>query len=202
MIYLTAYAGEGQQLGQQNRRQREHILGRTLLNMGLQREYALFLSQLTVKTGRYGKPYLKERPEIQFNISHCDGLAACALHNRTVGLDVEVIRPFSERLVKKVLTEEELASLGGREMTPELFFRYWTLKESYLKARGTGLAASMREISFSWKADGSVESSSEEYVFYQKCLWGKYLIAVCTARDSDGDEEEKERTSDDIPGDF
>ena len=84
MIYLTAYAGEGQQLGQQNRRQREHILGRTLLNMGLQREYALFLSQLTVKTGRYGKPYLKECPEIQFNISHCDGLAACALHNRTV----------------------------------------------------------------------------------------------------------------------
>ena len=87
-------------------------------------------------------------------------------------------------------------------MTPELFFRYWTLKESYLKARGTGLAASMREISFSWKADGNVESSSEEYVFYQKCLWGKYLIAVCTARDSNGDEEEKERLSDDIPGDF
>ena len=202
MIHLTAYAGEGQQLGQQNRRQREHILGRTLLNMGLQREYALFLSQLTVKTGRYGKPYLKECPEIQFNISHCDGLAACALHNRTVGLDVEVIRPFSERLVKKVLTEEELASLGGREMTPELFFRYWTLKESYLKARGTGLAASMREISFSWKADGSVESSSVEYVFYQKCLWGKYLIAVCTAREPNGDEEKKERTSDDIPGDF
>lgn len=189
-------------MGQQNRRQREYILGRTLLNMGLRREYALFLSQLTVKTGRYGKPYLEGRPEIQLNTSHCDGLAACALHNRTVGLDVEVIRPFSERLVKKVLTEEELASLGGREITPELFFRYWTLKESYLKARGTGLTASMREISFSWKADGNVGSSSEEHVFYQKCLWGKYLIAAYTARDSNRNEEEKERTSDDIPGDF
>lgn len=179
MIYLTAYAGEGQQ----NRRQQEHMLGRTLLNMGLQKEYALFLSRLTVKTGTYGKPYLAEHPEIQFNISHCAGLAACAVHNRVIGLDVENIRPFSNRLLKKMLTEEELEDLSGREMTPEIFFRYWTLKESYLKAKGTGLAASMKEISFFWKADGTVESSSREFEFYQKCLWGTHLIAVCTGRE-------------------
>lgn len=198
MIYLTAYAGEGQL----NRRQREYTLGRTLLDMGLQQEYALFLSRLTVKTGRYGKPYLAEHPEIQFNISHCDGLAACAVHNRTVGLDVELIRPFSERLVRKVFTGKELAALEGREITPELFFRYWTLKESYLKARGTGLAASMREVSLFLREDGRVESDSREYNFYQTCLWGKYLIAVCTGRELVGDEEEKERREDDVSGDF
>ncbi len=191
MIYLTAYAREGHQ----NRRHQEHILGRTLLNMGLQREYALFLSQLTVKTGMYGKPYLEGHPEIQFNISHCDGLAACVVHNRDVGLDVEAIRPFSGRLVKKMLTKEELAWLNGRELTPELFFRYWTLKESYLKARGTGLAASMKEISCFWTADGAVESSSDDYDFYQTCLWGTHLLALCIKRGPDGDEEEKERKS-------
>lgn len=169
MIYLTAYDSEA--IDRTDKRQREHMLGRTLLKVGLQREYALFLPELAIGQGKYGKPYLEKYPEIHFNISHCDGLVVCAIHNQPIGVDAERIRPYSERLPGRVLSEAEQAVLEERaaDGKPELFFRYWTLKESYIKATGTGLSVPLNEIT----------GSQAGYTYYQTCLEDTYIIAVC-----------------------
>lgn len=175
MVYLTTY--EHGQDRNDNRRQREHMLGRRLLDYGLRQEYALFLSDASIKTGEYGKPYLEGRPEIQFSISHCDGMAVCGIHHDGIGVDVERIRPFSVKAAKRMMSEEE--AQAEPELSPKAFFRYWTLKESYLKAIGTGLAYPMKNITFWWDEEGTIHSSQPDYEFYQSFLYGRFWLAVC-----------------------
>lgn len=177
MVYLAAYEQEKDKQKRQQKRQQEHVLGRKLLDYGLRQEYALFLSEQTIGKGQYGKPYLTDCPDIHFSISHCDGMAVCGISERTIGVDIERIRPFSERTARKVLAEEELAE--GTVLSPELFFRYWTLKESYLKAIGTGLSHPMREVIFRWDEEGNIFCNCPGYAFYQTCLEERFLLAVC-----------------------
>lgn len=106
--------------------------------------------------GAHGKPYLREYPQIQFNISHCMGMAVLAVGDCSVGIDVEYVRPYREPLLKRVLSEAELRQMeavgeAGRE---ELFFRFWTLKESYVKAVGCGITVPLQDISFQIGDDG------------------------------------------------
>jgi phosphopantetheinyl transferase len=63
---------------------------------------------------------------------------------REIGVDVEFVRPMSnlEDIAASVYTPGELASLlqAQGEARERLFFRYWTRKESYIKAIGKGLS--------------------------------------------------------------
>ncbi len=92
-------------------------------------------------TDANGKPYLADEPDIFFSISHAGTVAAVAVSDDAVGCDVEPVRHAEERLMRHVLTEEELNAcfLSDGPARDELFFRYWVCKESYLKATGEGL---------------------------------------------------------------
>ncbi|MFC5850656.1 4'-phosphopantetheinyl transferase family protein [Streptomyces chlorus] len=90
---------------------------------------------------------------LRFNLSHTEGMVACVVtRDARCGVDVE--RPGRalplHRLTRTVLSAREqrefdLAPPGRRQ---ELFFRYWTLKEAYLKAIGTGLRFPMTACEF------------------------------------------------------
>lgn len=190
MIYLAAYDSED--MGPTAKRQQEHILGRTLLETGLQREYALFLPELSLETGAHGKPFLPEYPHIHFNISHCRGMVACGIDHRRIGVDVELIRPYSNKLCDKVLSEKEREEAGAF-CTPEVFFRYWTLKESYVKATGSGLSVPMKSVTFTWKDGGgslpagdlsanNITCSRPGFEFFQTCLRGAYVLSICVEK--------------------
>jgi 4'-phosphopantetheinyl transferase len=97
--------------------------------------------------GSLGKPFLRAGPiksDIQFNVSHSQGLALLAFaRGRELGVDVELVRPdfASEEIAERYFSPAEVAELRG--LSPELraegFFNCWTRKESYIKARGEGL---------------------------------------------------------------
>ena len=94
-----------------------------------------------------GKPYAVGL-NVHFNISHSGSLVLCAVSERSVGIDVEQLRPVNARLTKKVCTPAELAYIQevpgwGDKLTGEAmirFFRIWTSKEAYFKWAGTGIA--------------------------------------------------------------
>lgn len=79
-----------------------------------------------------GKPYLRSG-ELQFNLTHTDGLTAAAAGAVPVGLDAERRKPRKTEAVLRRLTPEERR---------EDFYRLWTAKEAYIKYRG-GTAAQM-----------------------------------------------------------
>ena len=129
--------------------------------------------------GRMGKPFLAERPDIHFNLSHSNGIAACIVSEHECGIDCEEVREYRPAVVKRAFSESERIMI--EEAPPEerdlLFFRLWTLKESYVKAIGIGVSYPMRELSFSLQGD-AVESNRTDADFCH-LVEGEYAISVC-----------------------
>jgi len=95
----------------------------------------------------HGKPALAGvyGDALRFNLSHAGGLALYAVaRGREVGIDVERIADDVEidALAARFFAPEETRGLAA--LPPEArrgaFFRCWTRKEAYVKARGLGLA--------------------------------------------------------------
>lgn len=102
--------------------------------------------------GPSGKPMLdrtRHMIPLQFSVSHSEDLALYAFAwNAALGIDVERCRPVSyqEKMVRRFFTpreQEEWKALPDHQRQAG-FFRCWTRKEAYLKARGTGLTWSLR----------------------------------------------------------
>jgi 4'-phosphopantetheinyl transferase len=107
--------------------------------------------------GARGKPQL--RPEmagdarLSFNLSHTNGLVACAVtKRRAVGVDVETIdrRLAALDLAEKFFSPAEaravLSSVGTA--VGERFIDTWVLKEAFVKALGTGLGSRLDDFAF------------------------------------------------------
>lgn len=102
-----------------------------------------------ISYGRFGKPYLSAYPFVCFNISHSGPYVACAVCDRPVGIDVQVIRPYHPKVAGRVCAPEELQQIETAADPAAEFTRLWTRKEAYLKMVGRGLAADMKAIPFS-----------------------------------------------------
>lgn len=110
-------------------------------------------ASIEFRRGAHGKPFLLERyaSDIQFNLTHSHDLAIAAVSaSNEIGVDLEKVRerPAAERLAKRFYAAEERAALddAAADMKGRLFFRLWTRKESHLKATGTGLSVTLRDI--------------------------------------------------------
>ena len=134
------------------------------------------------QTGPQGKPYLPGGPE--FNISHSRGHVAVAFSDRPVGLDIELVRPYLEKLPERIFSPEELAWFRGRSCTKADFFTLWTLKESYYKFLGTGLPGFPNGTSF--YQDGKKRWKMGDSGLYFKVLEEKSLsLAICCQEETE-----------------
>lgn len=93
-----------------------------------------------------GKPYMKNYPEMHFNLSHCRRYVAVAIHSSPVGVDIECRRKVSQSLIRRVCSEDEQQSIAAAQDPDMEFLRLWTRKESYLKYTGTGIVDSLTNI--------------------------------------------------------
>ncbi len=94
--------------------------------------------------GPAGKPELTEG-SLRFNVSHSHDLALIAMaRERELGVDIERVRAGVERegIAERFFSPGEVAELRAVavEERDEAFFRCWTRKEAYVKARGGGLS--------------------------------------------------------------
>jgi 4'-phosphopantetheinyl transferase len=107
--------------------------------------------------GVRGKPYIREPtglPPLHFNLTNTRGLVVCAV-SRTypqVGVDAEWLDRGGETvgIADSYFSRAEIRALHALPPAQQRdrFFRYWTLKESYIKARGLGLALPLEQFSF------------------------------------------------------
>lgn len=97
-----------------------------------------------------GKPFLPDRPDFRFNLSHSGNWAAIAWGSSEVGLDVEQIRHDAriENIAHRFFSEEEQRYVFAEEADlHQRFFEVWTGKESYVKYLGTGLGIDLTAFS-------------------------------------------------------
>jgi 4'-phosphopantetheinyl transferase len=131
---------------------RRAVIGRAYLRLLIAEIVRLPADQLQFAYNDFGKPELVsvQARVLQFNVSHSGELILIAIAvGRDVGVDVERIRTgFDvEEVAERFFSDRErevLASLDGHAKT-EAFFKLWTLKEAYLKAKGSGLSAPLNQ---------------------------------------------------------
>lgn len=112
-----------------------------------------------------GKPFVSGPapiPALGFNLSNAVGLVACAVaaSPARVGIDVEPLDRTADLLdlAGRYFAAHEVNVL--RQLPPErqreAFLRFWTLKESYLKARGEGLSLPLEQFWFLVESDTKI----------------------------------------------
>jgi 4'-phosphopantetheinyl transferase len=92
----------------------------------------------------HGKPFLKDYPHIQFNLSHSKNKALLALTlDVPLGIDLEYMRknPDMMGIAKRFFSAAEAASLQHSPNMRTLFYQLWTRKEAYLKLKGVGISS-------------------------------------------------------------
>lgn len=177
-------------LNEQN--EKEHLMGLTLLSHGLKDLYGIDLALKDLPEqigfGQWGKPFLKDYPNIHFNISHSHLLGICGFDDTPIGVDLEKPKKFHAAILKKALSPEETAimeSLGdNEEARREYFARLWTLKESRVKLTGEGLTIPIVGFSFTIDMvnDPSPVTGSEKNFFYlQKRFQQDFFLSICAS---------------------
>ncbi len=98
------------------------------------------ITDYEVIEGVNGKPFLKDY-DVCFNLSHSGNRVMCSVAPEDVGCDVEEVKPIDIEMARMNFTDEEYSIIADAPagLKYDSFYRFWTLKESFLKALGTGL---------------------------------------------------------------
>jgi 4'-phosphopantetheinyl transferase len=151
-------------------------------------------------TTEHGKPALAPQfagSGVHFNLAHTAGLAAVALARLPMlGVDVEHTASRSPKLgvATRYFTAHEAREL---EQLSELdrqqrFFALWTLKESWLKATGEGLAGGLDQVSFTFAdtryASGVLLATEDatHWRFWQAMISSEHLLALAVRCEQPG----------------
>ncbi|PYE48916.1 4'-phosphopantetheinyl transferase superfamily protein [Paenibacillus barcinonensis] len=119
------------------------VLGEVLTRITLSELTGVPAKELSFSRNAYGKPCLVHNPHVPFNVSHSgDWIALIAGGTAEVGVDVEKIAPIDLQIAERFFSPQENAYLAAMpaDQQNHTFYRLWTLKESYIKAIGTGLS--------------------------------------------------------------
>lgn len=111
--------------------------------------------------GPYGKPYFQDENSLMFNISHSGSKAILGFGKvAAIGVDIENIKDNFDVLdiAGKFFSQSEIKSLAetSQEEQNRAFFRCWTRKESFIKAKGDGLSLPLD--SFSVTLDDDIKA--------------------------------------------
>lgn len=132
------------------------LVSRALVRATLSRYAGVPPEAFRFETNAHGRPEIvapERARELRFNLSHTRGLAVLLVaRGREVGVDVED-RERDGKLIDvadRFFSPYEVRALHALPEPERLdrFFFYWTLKESYIKARGMGLAIPLSQFSF------------------------------------------------------
>lgn len=161
------------------------VLGELLLRALINRDHRISSDRITIAYNPKKKPYLESHPRIHYNISHSGQWVVIAFSDKQVGVDVEKIRNVNLNVAKRFFSEDEknrLFSLPARLRLP-YFFDLWTLKESFLKAIGTGLTRPLKSFTILPSPAGFELDSAGEYEearLGQIPLARDYKLSVCS----------------------
>jgi 4'-phosphopantetheinyl transferase len=131
------------------------LVGRALVRAALSHYSETSPREWRFTANEHGRPSVDGpvNQPLHFSLSHTPGLVVVAI-SRTpeIGVDVETIdrQVDLSGVAEMVFTEAELKWIfrGGPDDYWEQFFGLWTVKEAYLKARGTGFALSPLTFAF------------------------------------------------------
>ena len=161
------------------------LAGDWLARSVLSEKLHLNFSEILIDHDENGKPFYNSSSGIHFNISHSGDWSVCAVSELPVGIDIEMVQPIDLSIAKDCFTENEFKTMTGfADKTEQLdyFYTIWTIKESYLKAIGSGFSKAPDSFGVAINNNqilltGDVESG---YYFRQYNFDNGYRLSACS----------------------
>lgn len=138
-----------------------HLVTRALVRCTLSRYADVAPDGWRFIENAWGRPAIDPACDalgLRFNLSHADGLIACLVaRDVEVGIDVEDTGRRADYLGvgRRYFSRGEATALEAAtgDARAERFYQLWTLKESYIKARGIGLALPLAAFTFDLRGE-------------------------------------------------
>ena len=134
--------------------------------------------------GEKGKPFVADREDVFFNISHSGVYVVCAVSDGEIGVDIEKRSKARMEVAGRFFHVREVRELevaSGVEQD-KLFYDFWSVKESFLKYTGTGLTRPLNSFVVRF-SDGKIslsEGTRELPLYVYPCLIDTgYACYVC-----------------------
>ncbi|WP_297425322.1 4'-phosphopantetheinyl transferase superfamily protein [Clostridium sp.] len=126
------------------------LVGEILIRTIIIKELRINNKCIIFEKNKYGKPYLKNYPTFNFNISYSGNYVTCAISEWPIGIDIEQIKYINyKKIAQSVFSTNEFEYITNSNVSIQLdrFYEIWTLKESFIKCCGKGLAISLKSFS-------------------------------------------------------
>ena len=123
----------------------------------------ILYNDVKLKIGEHGKAEFVDFKDMYFNLSHSGKFVVLATATSPIGVDIERIRGNCLRIANRFFTQEEINLMNlenTTEQKEDFFFRLWTMKESYMKAKGMGFKLGFKNFSI------KVSANTKDSVFY------------------------------------
>ena len=132
-----------------------HLLGKLLLIEAL-RIHGIETSVWNrIEYTAYRRPYIV-LSGFDFNISHSGNFVICAIGKNTrLGIDIEENREVNLKNFRRVITADQWSKINNAHYPLKEFFKYWTIKESVIKADGRGFLIPLDKL--------EIENSTVQY---------------------------------------
>jgi len=139
----------------------DFLVTRALVRTTLSRYETVSPETWRFASNAHGRPELAgpdANTGLKFNVSHTRGLIACIVaRHHDVGVDVEWTGREGRllELSDRYFSADEAKRLRDlpQDAQRDRFFQYWTLKESFIKAVGVGVAFGLSRFSFDLDQD-------------------------------------------------
>ena len=189
------------------------IVGRLLLRLWASLAFKIPSNQFEFTRTDRGRPKLKFALDQgwDFNVSHAGNFTVFVAQTSvdSIGVDVmglndkrfersdEKIQEFF-RIMNKQFTQSEWDQIKSSQNPLATFFRFWTLKESFLKAHGDGLAWDLQRLNFDVKSSDLFQSKifresvlsidgnlDQNWIFEEAIIDSEHCISTALKNSSD-----------------
>ncbi len=171
--------GEGQSLSQyrleklrmQKREltRRQGIGAELLLIHALRECFGPVELPLSITTEAGGKPKISGI-DLQFSLAHSGNLSVCAISDARLGVDVQMRSTCNDSVIARCFSQDEQNYVAQAEDRDDAFTAIWAGKESYLKAKGTGILFPLASFS-------ALQPPSPARIWHTSI--GNFSLAVC-----------------------
>jgi 4'-phosphopantetheinyl transferase len=132
------------------------------------------------EVNEFNKPKSKNQKDIHFNTSHSGDWLVFAFSGNPCGIDVERINPGFDypTILEMSFHPDEIDFIQKSKEPINQFFKIWTIKESILKAEGTGLMDNLNELN-TLKDFSKLPTGIEAWQTKSFLIGGDYWCSIC-----------------------
>jgi 4'-phosphopantetheinyl transferase len=129
----------------------------------------------------HGRPFFKDLPGVDFNISHSGDYVICVLATGiTIGIDIEEIKPCDLSDFTNTMNEAQWHIIHNSPEPFRQFFTYWAIKESIIKADSRGMSLPLMDIHIE---PGKAVCDNKQWFLYPLMIDENYCASLSADRE-------------------